>query len=51
VSVAQGFWRGLTDGRGLEGLLGFSPKQVIAEALERASVAEDPSSPEDDQDP
>ena len=34
--IAQGFWRGLTDGKGLEGLLGFSPAQTISGALGRA---------------
>lgn len=36
VGIAQGFWRGLTDGKGLEGLLGFSPVQAISEAVNRA---------------
>ena len=36
VTIAQGFWRGLTDGKGLEGLLGFSPTQAISGALEKA---------------
>lgn len=36
IGIAQGFWRGLTDGKGLEGLLGFSPSEAISEALEKA---------------
>ena len=36
VTIAQGFWRGLTDGKGIEGLLGFSPARVISGALEKA---------------
>jgi hypothetical protein len=36
VGIAQGFWRGLTDGKGLQGLLGFSPIQAISEAVNRA---------------
>ena len=36
VGIARGFWRGLTDGKGLEGLLGFSPAQMISGALEKA---------------
>ena len=36
VAIAQGFWRGFTDGKGIEGLLGFSPTRVIAGALEKA---------------
>jgi hypothetical protein len=48
VGIARGFWRGLTDGRGLEGLLGFSPRQVVSEALERASAAEHASAEEDE---
>jgi hypothetical protein len=36
AGMAQGFWRGLTDGKGLEGLLGFSPGQMISGALEKA---------------
>ncbi|NNE19729.1 MAG: hypothetical protein HKN10_14740, partial [Myxococcales bacterium] len=36
VTIAQGFWRGLTDGKGLEGLLGFSPAQALSEALNKA---------------
>jgi hypothetical protein len=36
LSIAQGFWRGLTDGKGLQGLLGFSPIQAISEAVNRA---------------
>ncbi|MDH3202854.1 MAG: hypothetical protein OEM15_18345 [Myxococcales bacterium] len=29
--IAEGFWRGLTDGEGITGLLGFSPVEVISE--------------------
>ena len=36
IAIAQGFWRGLTDGKGLEGLLGFSPTQAISGALGKA---------------
>ena len=36
VTIAQGFWRGLTDGKGLEGLLGFSPTRAISGALDKA---------------
>lgn len=36
-SIARGFWHGLTDGKGIEGLLGFSPQRVISQAIERAS--------------
>ena len=31
--VAEGFWRGFTDGQGLAGLLGFSPTEVISEVV------------------
>jgi hypothetical protein len=51
TSIAQGFWRGFTDGKGLEGLLGFSPKQVLSEALERASRNERTWESEEEQDP
>ncbi|KPK16709.1 MAG: hypothetical protein AMJ62_04360 [Myxococcales bacterium SG8_38] len=51
VSIAQGFWRGLTDGRGLEGLLGFSPKQVLSEALDRISAAPPPDAPDSEEPP
>ncbi|MGB5809735.1 MAG: hypothetical protein WBG86_04340, partial [Polyangiales bacterium] len=30
--IAAGFWHGLTDGKGLTGLLGFSPGEVISTA-------------------
>jgi hypothetical protein len=43
VTIAQGFWRGLTDGKGLEGLLGFSPAQTISSALEKAFSERPPS--------
>jgi len=50
ITIVQGFWRGLTDGKGLEGLLGFSPAQAISGAFERvrserppADDAENPS--------
>ncbi len=36
ISIAQGFWRGLTDGKGVEGLLGFSPTRMVSGALEKA---------------
>ena len=45
VTMAQGFWRGLTDGKGIEGLLGFSPTQVISGVLEKA-LSERPPAPE-----
>jgi hypothetical protein len=51
VGIAQGFWRGLTDGRGLEGLLGFSPKQVLSDALDRVSAAPPPPDAPDDGEP
>jgi len=35
VTIAQGFWRGLTDGRGLEGLLGFAPAKALSDALRK----------------
>lgn len=35
LQIAQGFWRGLTDGKGLEGLIGFSPSQALSGALDR----------------
>jgi len=44
VTIAQGFWRGLTDGKGIEGLLGFSPVQTISGALEKALSERPPSS-------
>jgi hypothetical protein len=43
VTVARGFWRGLTDGKGLEGLLGFSPTHAIAGALEKAFSEQPPA--------
>jgi hypothetical protein len=36
VTVARGFWLGFTDGKGLEGLLGFSPSHAISGALQKA---------------
>ena len=33
LDIAQGFWRGLTDGKGLQG---FSPARVISSAFEKA---------------
>jgi hypothetical protein len=50
VTIAQGFWRGLTDGKGLEGLLGFSPAQAISGALNKASSESPPSETADDPD-
>lgn len=50
VSMAQGFWRGLTDGKGLEGLLGFSPVQAISGALNKAQSAPPPSEAPDEND-
>ncbi len=35
VTIAQGFWRGLTDGKGLQGLLGFSPAQALSDVLSK----------------
>ena len=43
VRIAQGFWRGLTDGRGIEGLLGFSPTELFSGAIERALSERPPS--------
>ncbi len=31
--IAQGFWRGLTDGKGIAGILGFSPTEAFSEAF------------------
>lgn len=45
VTIAQGFWRGLTDGKGLEGLLGFSPAQALSQAWSKRPSS--PSSPEE----
>ena len=42
VAIAQGFWRGLTDGKGLEGLLGFSPSQALSEALSKVQRSSPP---------
>jgi hypothetical protein len=49
VSIAQGFWQGLTDGKGLEGLLGFSPVQAVSEAVNRA-LSEPPKEEADPRD-
>jgi len=46
VTIAQGFWRGLTDGKGLEGLLGFSPAQALSEALSKRPSRPTPSEKE-----
>lgn len=35
AQIAKGFWRGLTDGRGVEGLLGFSPAALISTTLQK----------------
>jgi len=43
VTIVQGFWRGLTDGKGLEGLLGFSPARAP-----RSSPEEPPAADTDD---
>ncbi|MGD8826720.1 MAG: hypothetical protein PVI24_17175 [Myxococcales bacterium] len=50
-TIARGFWHGLTDGKGVEGLLGFSPRQVIADAIERTSQSERAWSSEQAEDP
>ncbi len=47
--VAKGFWRGLTDGRGLEGLLELAPTQALVEAV-GAAVGSRPPAPSDDAD-
>jgi hypothetical protein len=39
ATIAQGFWRGLTDGKGIEGLLGFSPVRALSGAWERSRSA------------
>ncbi len=44
VTIAQGFWRGLTDGKGLQGLLGFLPTQAISGALEKVFSERPPPS-------
>jgi hypothetical protein len=43
VTIAQGFWRGLTDGKGLEGLLGFSPAQALSQAWSKRPSRPPPS--------
>lgn len=52
VGIARGFWKGLTDGRGLEGLLGFSPGGALTAAMKRArsdrQQPDDASSPPQD---
>ena len=47
LEVAQGFWRGLTDGKGLEGLLGFSPAAALSGALKK-TISRPPPTPEPD---
>ena len=42
LDIAQGFWRGLTDGKGVQGLLGFSPAQAIHSAIEEKASSEPP---------
>ena len=58
VTIAQGFWRGLTDGKGLEGLLGFSPAEAISGVLSKVGTRPpprqnqvEPASEDDDPDP
>jgi hypothetical protein len=52
IAIAQGFWHGLTDGKGLEGLLGFSPGRVVTAAIQRARSdrppPDDPAKPVQD---
>ncbi len=45
--IVDGFWRGLTDGQGITGLLGFSPLEVISEVWEE-KVSQRPGSPDSD---
>ena len=56
VTIAQGFWRGFTDGKGLEGLLGFSPTEALSDALSKRPTRPPPSEeeaspPPSDEDP
>ena len=44
-AIAQGFWKGFTDGKGLEGILGFSPADLISTAVERLSERPPPPPP------
>lgn len=48
-AIAQGFWRGFTDGKGLEGLLGFSPADALSSVLTK--VRSEPPNGGDDIDP
>jgi hypothetical protein len=41
-SIAEGFWRGFTDGRGLEGLLGFSPAEMLSTVVAKVSSERPP---------
>ena len=50
LDIAQGFWRGLTDGKGFQGLLGFSPAQMISGALEKAFSEPPPEGDAEDAD-
>jgi len=43
--ILEGFWRGLTDGKGFAGLLGFSPTEVISEVWQE-KMSQRPSSSE-----
>ncbi|MGB8330381.1 MAG: hypothetical protein WCE62_09660 [Polyangiales bacterium] len=43
VTIAQGFWRGLTDGKGLQGLLGLSPARTLSRAWETAFGEQPPT--------
>ena len=49
ASIAQGFWRGLTDGKGVEGLVGFSPLQLITGVIKKASS--EPAPPQSESEP
>jgi hypothetical protein len=46
AAVAKGFWKGLTDGRGLEGLLELTPAQAVFEAVGTALSSRPPAKPE-----
>ena len=50
LEVAQGFWRGLTDGKGLEGLLGFSPAAALSGALKKTISRPPPAQERDSAD-